>query len=271
MLKEMIMKRSGWMYLESRKSILLFSLFAFMILSCNDEDGRISLHYVENNLLELSYPSFDRYATSIIGGDGNYMVSCSDPAILDVELIYGQTVSFKSLSVGETVVTIKDGSNNSYAVDVHISYRTKKINISNLDVSIEGETLTEDMISELRQKALATIPVTENGGYWFVYTGEDGFTGEMLVFPEGVGKESIEGSFVQEKRESEQEYILAYKMNFGGRDRRFFIKQYNEDMLLRTSYVGPVAMYEDVTCLFHDEYPGLKAVHTLQLIKSGSD
>lgn len=100
--------------------ILLLLLF---ITSCNKEDVEpITLHYVENNSIEMVYPNTDNHSISIKGGDGKYSASCNNVSVVEVELVQEKKmILLKPRSIGNAIVTITDESGNLYALNGNYS------------------------------------------------------------------------------------------------------------------------------------------------------
>ena len=238
-------------------------IVAVLLTACNKaEDKTISLiPEIEDNLLNLYYPSLGRYAQSIKGGDGNYTVKSSDETVVDVELIQGQTVSFEAIGLGDATVTISDQSGKTYTFDVHVAYRERILKIKELRAGVQGKNLTDAQIKEIEEKALATIPVKVNGGYELIYTNDDGVSGKLIVYTEAMGENGQEGTFRLLQSDIDNYTIIA--IGYKGEERKFIITQ----SLLKDTAPTTVVLLEDVTKKFKAEYPNVEIVQTQQVIE----
>jgi len=165
--------------------ILIAQLALFGLTSCDKDSGEpLSLHQIENNATKLYYGS--KGGVTIIGGDGNYSFSCKSP-LLKAEMTQSNYILFEPLGVGEAIVTINDSSGNSYILNVKVTYKSEKFVVARLDATVVGDKMTVGDQKELKEKALATIPVKIGGGYRFVYTGseeKDETKGVVLIYPD---------------------------------------------------------------------------------------
>ena len=92
--------------------------------------------------------------------------------------------NYETLGVGDAEVTITDAKGESVGLKVKIDYRSDKMKIVKLDAYVKGDKMTVAAQKELKEKALASIPVKAGGGYQFIYTKDQG--GIVYVYPLGI-------------------------------------------------------------------------------------
>ncbi len=253
-------------------------LFSLVVISCTDEENPIQLLYVENNLLQAKYPaSSESYSISIIGGDGNYTVTCDNNELLEINLTYGQTIVYKPLGVGETTVTVTDQSGNSYILNVEISHHTWSFEVTEKSARIFGDNLTIAQHRELEEKVLKTIPVAVGGGYQFihkettVYTNEDEqevhhYRGDVHIYTEKYGGEYIEGSFEQKKLFlANGNSFPEFHITTADHAFQFELTPYSPSDNTKSSPLSPVALVEDLTETYIGDYPKLESAHSIQV------
>lgn len=249
----------------------LFVLFsAFSWTSCDkDEVEPLSLHQIENNAIKLYYGSMG--GVTIVGGDGRYSFTCESP-LLKAEMTYSNYISFEPLGVGDAIVTIKDSSGNSYLLKVTITYKTEKIVVTKLDATVVGDSMMVVKQKELKEKALATIPVKAGGGYKFVYTeGEDvdKTKGIVFIYPDNYGDHGIEGTFEREmlKAEDGSYSYMTYTLHYNDTNRSFIFTNYSELRAVSSQY-HTYQFVEDLKEQYKTTYPNVEQVYTSQVIGS---
>lgn len=255
--------------------ILLVLVSIFGMTSCDKEDSDepLSLVNVENNLTKLYYGT--KGGVTIIGGDGKYSFSCESP-LLKAEMTYSNYILFEPLGVGDATVTIKDSSGNSYLLTVTIAYRTQKIIVSKIDATVVGDNMTVGAQKELKEKALATIPVKVGGGYKFVYTeGEDleQTKATVFIYPDKYGDNGIKGTFERAtvKDKAGNYSYTTYTMHYNGLNRTFILTKYSQVVLKSIGdYYGQFQFAEDLTEQYKTAYPNVEQVYTSQVISSMS-
>lgn len=251
--------------------LLLVLLPIFSFTSCDkDSDDRLSLHQVVNNEIELYYGS--KGGVTIIGGDGNYSFSCESP-LLKAEMTHSNYILFEPLGVGEARVKISDSSGHSYILKVKMNYKSEKIVVAKVDVTVVGDNMTVGDQKELKEKAMATIPVKAGGGYKFTYTEseeKEETKGTVLIYPEKVDGESIMGTFERKmvKNESGGYSYYIYTLHYKDMDRTFVFMEYNEPATLSSSGFRAVQFAEDLKEQFKTTYPNIDQVYTSQVIAS---
>gem|GEM_PF-257287 len=248
--------------------LVLFSTFG--LASCDKEsDKPLSLDLVKNNSTKLYYGS--KGGVTIIGGDGKYSFSCESP-LLKAEMTYSNYISFVPLGVGDATVTIKDSSGDSYILKVTIVYKAQKIVVSKLDATVIGDAMTVGEQKELKEKALATIPVKVGGGYKFVYTeGEDleQTKATVFIYPDKYGENGIEGTFERATvKDDDGNYsYTTFTMHYNGQIRTFVLTKYSQVVLKSTGdYYGQGQFAEDLKEQYKMAYPNVEQVYTSQVI-----
>lgn len=248
--------------------ILLILFPSFSWISCNKEtDKQLSLPDVENNATKLYYGS--KGGVTITGGDGNYSFSYESP-LLKAEMTYRNYILFEPLGVGDATVTIKDSSGNTYILNVTVAYKAEKIVVAKLDATVVGDNLTVGNQKELKEKALATIPVKVGGGYKFVYTeGEeqDETKGIVFIYSDKYGNAGIEGTFerVIVKGDDGSYTSVKYSLHYGDINHTFITMKYSEPDTKSTGY-GLVQFAEDLKEQYKTAYPNAEQVYTSQII-----
>lgn len=256
------------MNLKTITWILFLFISTLSLVSCDKEkEDVLSINEIDGNTLKMHYGS--KGGITILGGDGNYSFSCDSP-LLKGEMTYKNYILFEPLGVGDATVTIKDQSGKSYILKVIISYETERITIAKLDATVIGDNMTVGAQKELKEKALATIPVKVGGSYKFVYTKLDNpekFEGSIFIYPDKESNEVIEGTFAREiiKQEDGSYFYIAYHMHYKDSDRTFIQTIYNEPTSKSVQY----RLYqfgEDLKEKFQSAYPNVEQVYTSQII-----
>ena len=250
--------------------ILLVLFSAFSWISCDNEDSGepLSLVNIENNVTELYYGS--KGGVTIIGGDGKYSFSCESP-LLKAEMTYSNYISFEPLGAGDATVTIKDSSGSLYILKITIAYKSGSIIVAKLDATVVGDNMTVGNQRELKEKALATIPVKVGGGYKFIYTEEypDREKGIVFIYPNKYGDNGIEGTFERVTvKDTDGNYsYTTYTMHYSGLNRSFILMKYSESVLKSTrDYYGQAQLAEDLKEQYKAAYPNVEQVYTSQVI-----
>ena len=249
----------------------LFVLFSvFVWTSCDkDSDEPLSIHEIESNEIKLYYGS--KGGVTIIGGDGKYSFSCESP-LLKAEMTHSNYILFEPLGVGDAAVTIKDSSGDSYLLKVTIAYKAEKIVVSKLDVTVVGDAMTVGDQKELKEKALATIPVKVGGGYKFEYTESEDLEntkGIVFIYPDKYGDNGIEGTFERTRvtgDDGSPSYI-TYTLRYNDMERTFIFMEYSEPTAESLPYRA-IQFAEDLKEQYKTAYPNVEQVYTSQVISS---
>ncbi len=247
--------------------LILFSTFGWM--SCKKETKeQLSLANIENNVTKLYYGT--KGGVTIIGGDGNYSFSFESP-LLRAEMTYRNYILFEPLGVGDAAVTIKDSSGNSYILNVTVAYKSEAIVVAKLDAIVVGDNMTVGSQKELKEKALATIPVKVGGGYKFVYTeGEDHdkTNGIVFIYPDKYGNDGIEGTFerVMIKGDDGNYSHVTYSLHY--KDINHTFMRWLSKPTGQSSEYQPGQLAEDLTEQYKTAYPDVEQVYTSQIIGS---
>lgn len=253
--------------------ILVILVSTFSIISCDkDSEEPLSLNQIENNTTKLYYGS--KGGVTIIGGDGKYSFSCESP-LIKAEMTYSNYISFEPLGVGDATVTIKDSSGDSYLLKVTIAYKTENIVVSKLDATVVGDNMTVGNQKELKEKALATIPVKAGGGYRFIYTESEDLKktkGDVIVYPEKFGDNGVEGTFEREMviGDDGSYSYMTYTLHYNNVTRTFIFMEYSESVLKSspTNLFRQLQFAEDLKEQYKAEYPNVDRVYTSQVLGS---
>jgi len=260
----------------------LFVLFStFSLMSCDkDTEEPLALHDVENNSLELYYGA--KGGVTIVGGDGNYSFSTESP-LVKAEMTHSNYVLFEALNVGDATVTITDQSGHSCVLKIHIGYYSMNIVVAKLDATVVGDNMTVGEQKELKEKALATIPVKVGGGYKFVYTGKVNSSSSaedlnppknlVYIYPETYGKEPIEGTFekntIYKEGDGQNFSYSTYTLHYNGLNRTLLFLEYKSTgAVARSVEYRTYQLAEDLKEQYKTDYPNVEEVYTSQVIGS---
>jgi len=247
--------------------VLALFLSLFICLSCSDsdKDDPISLPDIENNTMYFILPTDATYSKTIQGGDGNYSVASANEQVMQVKLSNGKNIVFEALTTGETTVTIRDKSNNSYVLNVKVSYSEQNFIVTKCEVVITGDKLTVEEKKEIEEKALASIPVKVEGGYKFIYNNMELPKGDVYIYPEKMDGKSEKGSFERFREEDEENntYYLRYKITTDKGTYDFvFVPYYGPD---RSSDIHVKFQFiEDLTEIYKADYENIEKVYSVQ-------
>ncbi len=144
-------------------------LFLALTVACSsekqEEDLLRVLHY-ENNEIILFYPD-DIGSLTIAGGTAPYSVRCESEIVkVDTEPWpdeWPHTFHYETLGTGEAHILISDASGQTLVLHARIIYREWNVEIREHYASVNGELLTLAAQKELKEKALAAIPVEVGG------------------------------------------------------------------------------------------------------------
>lgn len=248
--------------------ILLVSLITAISVSCDKDDAEpLGLHNMDTPTYSLYYGS--QGGVTIIGGDGKYSFTCESP-LLKAEMTHSNYIRFEALGVGSATVTISDQSGHTYILTVVISYRTEDLCVTGLEATVMGDNMTVKEQKELREKAIATIPVKVGGGYRFVFSGdktENLQSGSVYIYPEKIGEKPVEGTFVRTAVRDEKGGFkyYEYKLHYEGNDRTFIFMYYTAPSPKSIGYVQ-YQFAEDLKDRFIGEYPEVEYVYSSQVI-----
>lgn len=259
------------MKLKFLVGIILLSLCSVSFISCDDDSDPISLFYGNNdnpiidNKVSLIYPTANTTKLLIKGGDNNYTCTVSDETKIRVRQ-EDNALEISPLGIGEVVITIKDADGNSYILNVTIAYLEQKFSVIKHDVTVIGEELIEDEIKAIKEQALATIPVSVDGGYRFVYTDNEESKGIVYLYPKVYGGEYKEGVFERYRKAigNNNESLTIYKISIDGETREYIFMPY-QNSNLRSDMIMPLQFAEDLLELFIDKYPVVQ-VYTSQVL-----
>jgi hypothetical protein len=238
------------------------------MVSCNKKTAEpLSVHQIEKNAIKIYYGSTG--GVTIIGGDGKYSFSCPS-SLLKAEMTYSNYISLEPLSIGDAVVTIKDASGDTYLLKVTVVYKTENIVVAKLDATVVGDNMTVASQKELKEKALATIPVRVGGGYKFVYTegeDQDSTKGIVYIYPDKFDNNGIEGTFerVIVKPVDNSNSYITYTLHYSDVSRTFIFPGSTTPTSQSSKYPAS-QLSEDLTEQYKTAYPNLEQVYTSQII-----
>jgi len=238
-------------------------LFLALTVACSsekqEEDLLRVLHY-ENNEIILFYPD-DIGSLTIAGGTAPYSVRCESEIVkVDTEPWpdeWPHTFHYETLGTGEAHILISDASGQTLVLHARIIYREWNVEIREHYASVNGELLTLAAQKELKEKALAAIPVEVGGGYKFIFTERE--AGSVYVYKEKIGAAYTEGSFTVSPGEESRLFHLRFD------DTVHTYVEYRQPLSRATlSPLVVVAFYEELTEKFKPEYPEAESVYSFQ-------
>lgn len=257
------------------KLVNLIWIIVFILSSCSkSENDQITLYYsiindkpnpIENNQINLLFPTSDRTQLIIMGGDGNYTVSNLDETVVNVT-IESKHINITPLSTGNTTVTITDNSGGLYTLNINILYRKLNFIIDKQDVIVIGDRLSEAQKTDIQQKTILTFPVKVNGGFTFIYDlGEH--KGHALVYEDKYDVNGVETTFEEKYTQIESgERYHSFIIDIEGEKREFIVDRY-VTLMSKSDMFVPMALIEVLTERFKTEYPNVEWVYTQQRIK----
>ena len=161
-------------------SIILSVLFVLIGTSCEDESREIIIFsgdapIYENgeciNLLSsvsLYTNRLESTTVRIDGGDGEYTVLNSDEKVATAALLPAANgyarLQLTRKSLGETLVTVKDGSGKSFVLKVMVSKFRYTWPVTKVGIIIKG-TVTPEKKAEIEKAFEGTYPVPVGGRY----------------------------------------------------------------------------------------------------------
>lgn len=247
------------MTLAKRLKLIFIATAALLAASCSDKDNDpLSLADVRGSL-QLTFPH-EPYAFSVRGGDGSYTATSGDDRIL-YAAISGSVLTLRSEAAGTTELTITDGSGETLRIPVTIEAYRQRMVVEKLYARASGEKLDPSDKATIEARALETILIAAGGGFDFVYTGYsegNNPAGIVTIYPETFGTGGTETPFERMKIEEGMHVYTCYVFTAGGRERRYIISEYNG----RSTAMQEMALTEDVTGLFEENYPTLENAYT---------
>lgn len=258
------------------KLINLIWIVAFILSSCSkdeNENNQIILHYsiinnkpnpIENNQINILFPTSDKIQLIIMGGDGNYTVSNSDEIVVDVRR-KNNFIDITPISIGSSIITVIDNSGNSYTLNIKVHYRELNLKVDKQDIIVIGDKLSETQKAEIEQKVALTLPVKINGGFSFIYDLNDR-KGHVLIFKEKISENGIESVFEEKYTETDSVGYRSFVIQIDGKEREFILNRYDAPKS-KSDMIEPMAFIEILTNQFKTEYPNVQWVYTQQRIK----
>lgn len=253
--------------------ILLATAFLLGMAGCDKEEsdplriGDDSFNNIENGVWTAYYPNTNQTCITIYGGERPYTVS-SNSDILKVNMDkFPNAFNYEILGVGDAEVTITDAKGEFAGLKVKIDYRSDKMKIVKQDAYVKGDGMTVAAQKELKEKALASIPVKVGGGYRFIYTKDQG--GTAYVYPDKYGEKYKEGTFTHSSFEVGNSSYRKYEIRLDGVERTYIVQRYYP-LQTRSEAMVPYGFYENLLDQFIDEYPEVESVYTVQVISAVS-
>lgn len=257
------------------RSYLCFTLLATAFLlglaDCDKEEseplriGDDSFNNIENGVWTAYYPNTNQTSITIYGGVKPYTVS-SNSDILKVNMDkLSDAFNYETLGVGDAEVTITDAKGESVGLKVKIDYWSDKMKIVKLDAYVKGDKMTVAAQKELKEKALASIPVKAGGGYQFIYTKDQG--GIVYVYPDKYGEKYKEGTFTRSSLAVGNSSYRKYEIKLDGMERTYIVQRYYPSKTRSVAMV-PYGFYEDLLDQFTDDYPEVESVYTMQVVSA---
>ena len=173
--------------------------------------------------------------------------------------------NYETLGVGDAEVIITDAKGESVGLKVKIDYRSDKMKIVKLDAYVKGDKMTVAAQKELKEKALASIPVKAGGGYQFIYTKDQG--GIVYVYPDKYGEKYKEGTFTRSSLAVGNSSYRKYEIKLDGMERTYIVQRYYPSKTRSVAMV-PYGFYEDLLDQFTDDYPEVESVYTMQVVSA---
>ena len=223
------------------RSYLCFTLLATAFLlglaGCDKEEseplriGDDSFNNIENGVWTAYYPNTNQTSITIYGGVKPYTVS-SNSDILKVNMDkLSDAFNYETLGVGD----------------------------------VKGDKMTVAAQKELKEKALASIPVKAGGGYQFIYTKDQG--GIVYVYPDKYGEKYKEGTFTRSSLAVGNSSYRKYEIKLDGMERTYIVQRYYPSKTRSVAMV-PYGFYEDLLDQFTDDYPEVESVYTMQVVSA---
>ena len=132
-------------------------------------------------------------------------------------------------------------------------------------VQISDDMSDMDIAKELKEKALASIPVKAGGGYQFIYTKDQG--GIVYVYPDKYGEKYKEGTFTRSSLAVGNSSYRKYEIKLDGMERTYIVQRYYPSKTRSVAMV-PYGFYEDLLDQFTDDYPEVESVYTMQVVSA---
>ncbi|MCC8144120.1 MAG: hypothetical protein LUD02_08910 [Tannerellaceae bacterium] len=230
----------------------------------NEKEPPLQIMGAEDNHLTLYHPNEEEGCVTIDGGARPYSVSC-ESALLDVYMEkWPNAFNYQTRGVGHAQVKVTDALGQSIYVDIDIRYREQHYEVIQHDVVVEGDQMTIAAQTELKEKALASIPVKEGGLYSFIYT--ENLAGTVYLYPHKVSSFRHEGTFRITTEELENNRpVSVYNLMVEDQQYKFIMNKYVPSKM--ADIIVPVALYEDLLEQFKPAYPEVGKVYSIQVIQ----
>lgn len=199
--------------MKTKNLAALLSLFFCTIcfVSCDNDDNKllpITLEY-ENPQVKfdnqahcfwLTPYSAETIPLFIKGGDGNYKVTNRNEEV--VQLKYdGEKISLKAQSLGDTHITIEDGSHNVYLLSVIVRYHERAYSANIVIPLVKGDKMTAEDKKKLGGEIAGSHSIDT---YKFTYKNADNSKGTVRL-------SCLEGNAEEQEYNFEEEHIQLTK------------------------------------------------------------
>lgn len=246
-------------------SIILFALLLVIGTSCKDDEREIILFSGEAPIYEtggcdnlvtsvsLYTNRFESSTVGIDGGDGEYTVDNTDQTVATAELV-SESNNYRRLKLtrkklGETFVTVKDGSGKSAMLKVVVSEFKYIWSVAQVGIAIKG-TVTAEKKAEIEKAFKDTYPVPVGGRYELF---PDSWSnpmeqGRLVIYLNDTAVEPIVGRYQIKPVTIEGKEETGYFFTYNNKEYIYF-RSY--PMLPMGRSVGPQFMdlAEDVTAI----------------------
>ena len=146
-------------------------------LSLINTEGNETLIDITSNTLQLS-PFSEGESFYINGGDGAYTIDNSNEEA--VKFSYdGRTLTLLPVAQGKAIITIQDRDNNTYQLQVEVTYPQETYRVSGVKASAIGDDLTQMETQLLQGQIASDIYAGIEGKYVFTYMVPDSTEGRI--------------------------------------------------------------------------------------------
>ena len=231
-------------------------------LSLINTEGNETLIDITSNTLQLS-PFSEGESFYINGGDGAYTIDNSNEEA--VKFSYdGRTLTLLPVAQGKAIITIQDRDNNTYQLQVEVTYPQETYRVSGVKASAIGDDLTQMETQLLEAQIAADIYAGIEGKYVFTYMVPDSTEGEVEMIPERnilPIKEPKKGVFQSSSKYQDNglPYIEMKVHLTSGED--IVYSCYNTD--IDSTYL----FVQDVTDAYRTEYPKVEQALSFQYLQ----
>lgn len=209
----------------------------------------------------------------IDGGDGEYTVTNnSNEASVYAEVVdksngYAR-LRLTQKTIGEAVITVKDGSGMRAVLNVSVSEYKHVWPISKVGIVIKG-TVTPAQKTDIEEAFKDTYPVGTGGRYeLYPATWSDPLEkGRLLIYPNDAAVAPLIGMYEQKKAiDMDGKEVVGYHLAYNNKEYLYFIHS-GVPLMTRDVMPSSVDMVEDVTGVCPIALPQGVTVYRVQQIK----